>query len=169
VPRIPREERLIQEIRPSGAVYMNGLDFSGMASQLAILDRAPWRFIIVGGAVAAAAIVTESLLLLCAGIALAFVLGILEAWHRRDYLTSTRLVRQSGVLGRRRQELPLAQIERVEFSYPRFGRFFNAGDVEVVGPGQAMQFFGVHDPEALADTILRARQALLATTAGSNG
>ena len=105
--------------------------------------------------------ILDSDLLRGGGLIGATVLGALELWHRRDFLTSTRVVRQYGVLGRRRREVKLEDIERVEYSYPRFGRTFNAGDVEVTAVGGGFTFVGVPEPEVLAQRILDARQRLV--------
>jgi hypothetical protein len=159
-------ERHLVEIRPSAAAFMNVLDLSGTAQVFAMAQRAPWRallFVIIGGIAVtisdapdpAAAVV----------VILGGILGALELWHRRDFLTSERIVRQSGLLGRKQRTIDLADITRVEFSYPRFGTRFNAGDVEVQTTDSGVTFFGVSSPEELAEAILDARQALLSQRA----
>jgi hypothetical protein len=125
-------------------------------------QRAPWRSIGVGLLVVVASSVLKMDLLLGVGLIGATLLGAVELWHRRDFLTTTRVVRQYGILGGRRQEVRLEDIERVEFSYPRFGRAFNAGDVEVTAIGGGFTFVGVGEPDVLAQRILDARQRLLA-------
>jgi hypothetical protein len=97
------------------------------------------------------------------GISLLVGLGIgaVEVLHRRDVVTATHIVRQSGWLGGRKQMIRLADIVRVEYSYPRFGERFRAGDVEVVANGQGVTFVGVAEPEDLATFIMKARERAL--------
>jgi hypothetical protein len=158
-------ERILVYIRPAAATLWNVADLSGSTQLLALAQRAPWRSILIAVVVVVVSSMSGSDLLLGWGLIASLGLGGLELWHRQDILTTTRLVRQYGIFGRRRKELLLRDIQRVEFSYPRFGKYFHAGDVDVVGIGRAFTFVGVHEPEALAQAILDARQAVLETPA----
>jgi hypothetical protein len=153
------DERLLMEIRPSAAALANVLDISGATQVLALAQRVPWRAVLCGLGVVIVSAPLRSDLLLGGGLILALALGFVESWHRRDFLTSRRVIRQYGLLGNKRKELQLTEIERVEYSNPRFGRAFGAGDVDVIGIGKGFTFVGVPEPEALAQAILDARQA----------
>lgn len=160
VDRAASVERVLVEIRPAAATYWNFLDLSGSTQLLAMFQRAPWRSILIGVAGGILSSALHSDWMLGVVLILAVMLGALELMHRRDLLTTRRLVRQYGLLGRRRLELDLVQILRVGYSYPRFGKFFGAGDVDVVGVGRAFTFVGVRNPEGLARAILDAKAAL---------
>jgi hypothetical protein len=157
-----RSQPVEREIRISAAAWANVLDLSGSTQAFIMLARAPWRAI-------GLAVLAQVILKLAGlgdpyvGIVLiAFVgIGAMEVLHRRDFVSATHVVRQSGLLGGRRQMIALAEIERVEYSYPRFGRRFHAGDVEVIGQGKGFTFVGVSNPEELAAAILAAREAVI--------
>lgn len=154
-------EPILLEIRTSAATHWNALDISSATTRVARTQKAPWRSI--GFAIAGVVVAT----LLGAGtfiggvLVSALAMGALEVWNRRDFLTPKRLVRQYGLLGNKRDVLLLADIERVEFSYPRFGKLLGAGDVEASGIGKGFTFVGVRDPEGLAQAILNARAGVL--------
>jgi hypothetical protein len=151
-----------REIRTSAAAWANVLDLSGSTQAFITLARAPWRAI---GLTAFALVILKVAGLgdPYVGIVLIAAVGVgaLEVLHRRDFVTATHVVRQSGLLVRKQQTMSLAEIERVEYSYSRFGRRFHAGDVEVIGQGKGFTFVGVSNPEELAAAILAAREAVL--------
>jgi hypothetical protein len=150
---------IIREIRVSAAALWNALDLSGAAATLALITRAPWRSICL---TATAGVVVHFMKLSdpYTGITLLLGMGmaLVELFHRRDYVTTRHVVRQSGLLGGRRIKIPLVEIVRVAYSYPRFGKALNAGDVDVVGQGRGFTFLGVSEPEDLAAFILRAKE-----------
>jgi hypothetical protein len=153
-------EPVIWEIRPSSAVYANVLDLSGAARAGAFGQRAPWRALCVGiiglvGVLVLGGTERHGVAVLVA----ALIVGTFESVGRRDFVTSSRVVRQSGILGSTREEIPVEQIERVEVSYPRFGERFGSGDVEVKASYMGLTFIGVADPEGLAKAILDAKAA----------
>jgi hypothetical protein len=100
------------------------------------------------------------------------VIGVcigLEHSNTRDYVTPTRLVRQSGILGRKRKEVPLGAIERVEFDYSGLwpsGEQWNMGDLRIFRSGEIITIANVPNPEAAAQTILDLKSKAVLETAG---
>src|SRR5262245_53604482 len=93
-------EHVLARIRPAAAAYWGVVDLSGTTAWLAMTERAPWRSALVLLAVLISWRVTGSDLMLGVGLLAGLVLGALELWHRRDWLTITGLTRQYGFLGR---------------------------------------------------------------------
>jgi len=81
----------------------------------------------------------------------------LEVMHRRDVVTESALVRQRGILGHVRTRVPLAEISRVEYSFPRWGRFWGVGDVVVFKSDGRLLLRGIRRPAVIAQLILDAK------------
>ena len=154
----PGGEVVLREIRASAAAWANVLDLSGATNAMVLLERTPWRAvgsIVVGLLLVHFAQVPDPAVAVVLGAGA--IMGAVEAVHRRDFVTTTHVVRQSGLLGGKRIAIPLEQIQRVEYSYPRFGEHFHSGNVDVIGDRQGLTFIGVAHPEELAEFIVRTK------------
>jgi hypothetical protein len=151
-------EIVLREIRASAAAWANVLDLSGATSGIVMLERTPWRAVL---AILAGLLLVHLLEMPDPAIGVVLVagaiMGAVEAIHRRDFITESHVVRQSGLLGGKRIAIPLDEIQRVEYSYPRFGEHFHSGTVDVIGDRRGITFVGVANPEELADFILQAK------------
>ena len=147
------------------------LDLLDFYRSSVLLGLIPWRGVVIGVAlVCASAMVVPPLIsnieLLCTLWFLLLAIPIILEWvNTRDFLTRTALIRQSGLLGGKRLVVPLGQIDRVEFSFPRFGQSRDVGDIHV---HYGVHFFilqGIAHPARKAQQILDAKGRLLATPA----
>jgi membrane protein implicated in regulation of membrane protease activity len=152
-------EPILLEVRTAPEAYWAFLDPGPWTRVLGFSYWAPWRALALGALGVVAGMAVHSDLLLGISLAGALALAISEVLHRRDFITTTRIVRQSGLFGNRRTELPVASVERVQVSYPKVAWRFRAGDVEVSGVGQGLTLVGVADPEAVAEAIINARDS----------
>lgn len=157
-----RSETIIREIQASPEAWWNVLDLSGATQALVMMRCAPWRAFAL---TAASAVMLNMLGLADPYVGIALLVGLctaaVEVIHRRESVTTAHLVRQWGLFGGRRLMIPLVEIERVEYSHPRFGEHFRAGDVEVTAQSRGVTFIGVREPKELADFILHARDRAL--------
>jgi hypothetical protein len=90
------------------------------------------------------------------GLPVLCALVLVEMWNRRDFATPLRIVRQSGILGRTRVEIPLEEVERVEFKvYSQFPeKQLDIGEVTILGNRRLFIYTGIRAPEATAQHIL---------------
>jgi hypothetical protein len=90
------------------------------------------------------------------GLPVLCALVLVEMWNRRDFATPLRIVRQSGILGRTRVEIPLEEVERVEFKvYSQFPeKQLDIGEVTILGNRRLFIYTGIRTPEATAQHIL---------------
>jgi len=115
------------------------------------------------------------LTLACAGLGVAFTAPVfVELGHRRDFLTSTRLVHQYGLLGRARKEIRVSAIEQVELDQQRYwpaAEVWDVGDVIVHSPGDVLAVGRVYEPGAAMQAILSVRDGRAAelTDDGASG
>jgi hypothetical protein len=160
-------EPVVLEIRVSGLALAG---FTDMGTRMYLsLQVTPWAsLVLVLGTVLPALYVGApewliALLLVGGAASLA-----LEVFHRRIFLTPTRLVRQSGILGHRQRELHLRDVEEVAVAYPRGGRAHRFGDVHVRGVGWGTSLVAVKSPVEVAQAILDGRKRLLEEAAQSS-
>jgi hypothetical protein len=151
-------EPILLEIRTAPDAYWALID-GPLTALNGFSYWAPWRALGVGALASLLGVALESRLLMGLSFGGSVLLGLSEVGSRRNYLTSKRLVRQSGLFGGRRRELLLASIQHVSVSYPKDDQRFAAGSVEVVGGSGAMTFVCIPKPVAVAEAIVRARDA----------
>lgn len=133
---------------------------SGTLQMNVAFETFPWRSFLLG------LVLLVSLLALFgpeggfAGLALFCALVFLEMWHRRDFATPRRVVRQSGFFGGRRVEIPFEEIDRVEFAvYPNFPeKALGVGEVTILGDRVVLTFSGIREPGGVAQHILELKQ-----------
>jgi uncharacterized membrane protein YdbT with pleckstrin-like domain len=100
--------------------------------------------------------------------ALALLIVLFAIVSRRSTnwsITSERLIEQRGVLGQTRREVELADIRSVEVSRTFVQRLLGIGSVIVSSAASAdylIRMLNVPDPDAIADTIRKARLKRLA-------
>jgi uncharacterized membrane protein YdbT with pleckstrin-like domain len=99
------------------------------------------------------------------GIALVLMiwLGIYRfvAWFFTSYvLTNERLITRSGVLARRGLEIPLENINDVQFSQTILERVLHSGDLLIESAGEMGQsrFRDIPEPEAFQSLLYRVRE-----------
>lgn len=133
---------------------------SGGVQLNVMFETFPWRSFLLG------LVLLLSLVALfgpeggLAGLPVLCVLVLVEMWNRRDFVTPRRLVGQSGLLGRRRVEMTLEEIDRVEFAvYPSFPeRILDIGEVTLLGDRRALTFSGIKNPGEVAQYVLDLKQ-----------
>lgn len=101
-------------------------------------------------------------------VVVALILAVFTAITRRSLswsITSERLIERRGLIASRRRELELADIRSVEVEQRLFQRLLGLGSVMVASAASAdfmIRLEGVRDPEAIADTLRKARLKRLA-------
>jgi hypothetical protein len=162
-------------IRPSFLGGLAPLDISGLYTWDVQSALVPWRGIALG--VALLLVGTVLLPRVTANPAVLFSLWFmllaiptgLEVLNRRDVITDVALVRQRGILGRIRHSMALAEIERVEYSFPRWGRYWNVGDVVIHRLEGRTILRGIRNPAAVAQLILDAKARSVGRAGASLG
>jgi hypothetical protein len=155
-------ERELLRIRPS-LMALAPLDLSGAYGWRVQLELVPWRGLLLGvallllGMSVLPRVTTEEMILLPSLAVLVAVPLALEAPYRCDILTETAVVRQRGFFGMSRTVIPLVHIHRVEYSYPRWGKHWNVGDVLILTTGRGAILRGVRSPDRIAQKILDAK------------
>ena len=154
------------EFRHSAWSTMVDLDLLGYYRFSSLVDFLPWRAFVLDAALLVVLILVLRMTsapdwLVPASVLVLAVPPVLELKNRRDFLTKDAFVRQSGLLGRKRLEIPLRTIERVEIEAPRFGHLVNVGDVEIYSPGRLTRISGVASPDESAKAILDFRENAL--------
>ena len=152
-------EPVILEIKTAPGIYWSVVDPGPWTRLIGLSFWVPWRALSLGALGAVVGLAVRSGLLLGVSAVAGVVLGTSEMLHRRDFITSHRIVRQSGILGRRRVELLLTDVQDVRVSYFEDAQRFRAGDVEVSGRGSGLTFQGVADPQSVAEAIRTRRGA----------
>ena len=143
------------------------LDLSDYYRVSLFIEVIPWSGLVVGSALSflafrfLPAVTTLDWLVAIVSGALAAAPPVLQWVNTHAHLTPTRLVQQGGILGMRRRVLLLPDVDRVEYSFPRFGQGADIGDVHVWSVKVQMSFRGVMHPAQLAQAILDAKLALL--------
>jgi membrane protein YdbS with pleckstrin-like domain len=161
----PSPERELFRLRPSllGGVLPFGWFIGAFYNWDVQVGLIPWRGCGVGvvslmvGAWVFPRFITNEVVLFSLWFLLLVVPIALEAVNRRDLVTETAVVRQRGILGRIRHSIPLAEIERVEYSFPRWGRRWDVGDVIIRTMRGRTVFLGIKRPAATAQSILGAK------------
>ena len=89
-------------------------------------------------------------------LAWATSLGLVSAelLNHRVFLTREEILLQRGVFKPRQVRYPLREVQRVEYSYPTFGKTFGVGDVDILGEGWACTLVAVKNPEQASRRIL---------------
>jgi hypothetical protein len=154
-------EPVVLELRSGNAAWAHTLDWTGWGFAGAASEYLPWRSlgITLVATWLAATVLPQSAYVVVATVGAAA--SCVEWWRRRDYLTTSRLVRQSGLLGLRRQEFPLEEVEALHVHQSRRGQTFDAGDIEVKGPKRTWVFPGVDQPHEKAERIRSTRDRWL--------
>ncbi|HLK29817.1 MAG TPA: PH domain-containing protein [Puia sp.] len=77
-------------------------------------------------------------------------------------VTNTRVIDETGLLKHFAKESPLEKINNVSYDQSVWGRIFNFGHVEIQTAAQvgATDYFNVHHPKRLKDTITQAQADL---------
>lgn len=77
-------------------------------------------------------------------------------------VTSSRVIDETGILRHFAKESPLEKINNVSYDQSVWGRIFNFGHVEIQTAAQigATDYFNVHHPKRLKDTITQAQTDL---------
>ena len=153
-------DEVVVEFRPSDAAWWNALDLSGFAFFQVALCYFPAQGLLVGLAVTAVAYVLSSPVGVVAGLALTVTLILVERHMRRDFLTPTHIVRESGLVRRSRFALALTDVEWVAVSSPRFGDTFDAANIEVRYHGGVLLLPGIAGAHDKAESIKAAMGAL---------
>jgi len=163
-------ERELFELRPSLLSALVPVDLTGLYSLDVQFALVPWRGLVLGLVLLVAGMVVfpkvtsrAEILIPALLVLLAAPMG-LEVVHRRDVVTESAIVRQRGVLGRVRSRVHLAEISRVEYSFPRWGRFWDVGDIVIFKSDGRVLFRGIRRPAAIAQLILDAKARSLRMT-----
>src|SRR5262245_56698707 len=123
------DERILRHFKPSDAAWATALDLSGFAFGRVATSHFPTRGLLAGLALTLAAYLSRSIAGVVISLVLTVALMFLERSRRRDFLTRTHLVRESGLFGVRRFALPLQEVVWVKVSRPTaFGEAFDAAD-----------------------------------------
>ncbi|MBI4917070.1 MAG: hypothetical protein HY825_14605 [Acidobacteria bacterium] len=147
--------------------FLAPLDHSDYYRTSLFIEVIPWRGLVVGSALSflafrfLPAVTTSDWLIAISSGALAAAPPFLHWVNTLDYLTPTRLVQQRGILGMKRSVLLLPDVDRVEYSFPRFGQGADIGDVHVSSLKVPMNFRGIMHPAQVAQAILDAKLAML--------
>ncbi|MCG6964152.1 MAG: PH domain-containing protein [Acidobacteria bacterium] len=156
-------ERELFELRPSLLAALVPVDLAGLYSWDVQFALVPWRGLVLGLALLVVGVITlpnvtgrSEILFPALLVLLAAPMG-LEVMHRRDVVTESALVRQRGILGHVRTRVPLAEISRVEYSFPRWGRFWDVGDVVILKSDGRVLLRGIRRPAVIAQLILDAK------------
>lgn len=147
-----REEVLV-EFTPSLAAWSNALDLSGFAFHQVAMSYLPAEGLLVGLAVTGIAYVLSSPVGVGVGLALTATLAFIEREMRHDFLTPTHIVRESGLIWRRRFALALERVEWVKVVPPRFGDTFDAANIEVRYHGGLLLLPGIDGAYEKAESI----------------
>ena len=147
------DEEVLVEFSPSLAAWSNALDLSGFAFHQVAVSYLPAEGLLVGLAVTGIAYVLSSPVGVALGLALTATLAFVERRRRRDFLTPTHIVRQSGLIWRRRFALALANVEWVKVVPPRFGDAFDAANIEVRYHGGLLLLPGIAGAYEKAESI----------------
>ena len=77
-------------------------------------------------------------------------------------MTSLRVIDEAGLINHFAKESPLEKINNVSYDQNIWGRIFNYGHVEIQTAAQvgATDYFNVHHPKRLKDTITQAQSDL---------
>jgi hypothetical protein len=156
------------------AVIFNGLgSFYACAVGLQI---GPWRSALVGlsaGTVLALVLQNMGLSQMPVSILVALLPAIIavtvELWHHRTYVQGGALVVQHGVLGNLRESFPISELREVHVSYPFLGRFWNVGDLNVLGDGWGTTLPAVRSPQECARRLVALRDKSAARRGDSRG
>ena len=150
-------ETVVLEVQTAPETFWALLDPGPWTRLLGFSYWAPWRALAIGAAAVVLALAARSNLVLAGALLATIALGVSEVLHRRDFVTTRYIVRQSGIIGRHRAVFPVGDVEEVRVSYHDDARTFRGGDVEVRGQGWGVTLQCVASPQAVADAILRAR------------
>lgn len=135
------------DVRPHGWVLAWPLGLAGLAVVIAAV-----------GAWARVPRAAAWVLIGLVAVGLAQLLARYARWRATSLVVTTqRVVRRSGILARRGQEIPLAQIADVSYRQGLFQRLIRAGDVriEAAGRDDAEVFHAVPRPAAVEREIIR--------------
>jgi uncharacterized membrane protein YdbT with pleckstrin-like domain len=85
---------------------------------------------------------------------------LISWWFTSYVLTNERLITRSGVLARRGLEIPLENINDVQFSQTILERTLRSGDLLIESAGELGQsrFSDIPDPEAFQSLLYRVRE-----------
>jgi len=153
VPRrlLAEEEVVLVDVRPHWVMLMGPCAWLLLASgvRIAVAVRFPDAPGPVGMAISALVAVAAGWVALRAA----------RWWWSAHALTSQRIIRRSGVLGRRFAEVPLAAITEVQARRRVRDRVVGSGSlvVEMAGVGRTWTITAVRAPRALARMVERAR------------
>lgn len=90
-------------------------------------------------------------------ILIPWIIGILLIFIRNSKemgLTSKRVIKKTGLIGRKTNELILKKVETVEVNVGILGRIFGYGDVKITGTGISdLVFDKVGNPEEVKNQI----------------
>ena len=159
---------IVLELNRSPLASSVPLDLSDLYRSSVLIGLIPWRGMALGVALLCATavvlppLISNTEVLWTLWFILVAVPISLEWVNTRDFLTKTALVRQSGILGRKRLVVPLAEIDRVEFSFPRFGQSRDVGDIHVHYGVHFLVLQGIAHPARKAQQILDTKGRLLA-------
>ena len=149
------EEPVLIELWHAPEAFANVLDLSGATGTLAMIDVFPWRSFLITVVLLLGlswVVPGEIPALLAAGVMM--VVALREWTNHRVFVTASEIVRQWGLLRRRRIAIPLQSVERIEVSYPRWGKTWDVGDISVAAGPLSFTFIGVRSPERIAERIL---------------
>ncbi len=146
--------------------------------------RPHWRLLAIPALITIAAIVATvafvqfvgigALELIVLGIAIVVIVwwGVREFihwWFTHYVLTNERLIRRSGWIARRGVEIPLENINDVQFSQNIIERLLRSGDLLIESAGEMGQsrFSDIPEPEEFQSLIYRVRELRVAALRGA--